>query len=103
MPGWLAVLLGIGVSALLGVVLYLLVFDPVRNKRELLGPAIGSQAFGLILGSVAAWAAGGYSMQFPPLLKLPELRIGAVQISGVQIAVLIIALIAMLGFHGVVQ
>src|SRR5580698_9450904 len=45
LPGWLAILAGIAFSALLGVLLYFVVFEPVRNKREILGPAIGSQAF----------------------------------------------------------
>jgi branched-chain amino acid transport system permease protein len=95
LPGWLALIIGIGFSAGLGVLLYFIVFEPVRDKRELLGPAIGSQAFGLILAAVASYLAGGYSLQFPQLLRLPELHLGDVQISMVQILVLIIAAIAM--------
>ena len=64
---WLVGIIGLAVPVVLGVVLFFLVFDPVRHHRELLGPAIGSQAFGLILASVASYLAGGYSLQFPTM------------------------------------
>lgn len=102
-PGWIALAAGIAFSAALGVLLYFVVFEPVRNKRELLGPAIGSQAFGLILAAVASYLAGGYSLQFPQLLHLPELHLGDIQISSVQVVVLAIAAIAMAAAQLVIQ
>ena len=103
LPGWLVVPIGIMFSAALGVLLYLVVFRPVRDRRELLGPAIGSQAFGMVLSTVAAYLAGGYTLQFPAILRLPEIHFGNVQLSSVQVVVLVLALAAMLAFHLVVQ
>jgi branched-chain amino acid transport system permease protein len=103
LPGWLVVPIGILFSTALGVLLYLIVFRPVRDRRELLGPAIGSQAFGMVLSTVAAYLAGGYTLQFPTILRLPEIHYGDVQISSVQIVVLALALAAMLAFQLIVQ
>jgi branched-chain amino acid transport system permease protein len=87
----------------LGLILFFVVFDPVRHKKELLGPAIGSQAFGLILASVASYLAGGYSLQFPTMLRLPEIQVGSMRISSLQVGIAVCALVAMLAFDALVR
>jgi len=92
---WLAIPTGILVATFFGVALYFIVFEPTKSKEAEFGPAIGSLAFGLVLESVGGYLAGGYSLQFPALLRLPDLYVGKFQISTVQLVVLLIALAAM--------
>lgn len=102
-PLWVAILLGIGAAAGLGVVLYWIVFRSASDPNEQLGPAIGSQSFGLILAAAGSFFAGGYTLQFPAIVTLPDLRLAGVQVSVVQIVVLAIAAALMVLFHAIVR
>lgn len=99
LPAWLAILGGVALSTVLGIVLYFVVFDPVRGSDELLGPKIGSLAFGMVLATVGGYLAGGYTLQFPNVVSIGDVPIGNVEIPGVQILVLLIAVFAMVAFH----
>jgi branched-chain amino acid transport system permease protein len=103
LPLWLTVGIGIAAAGFLGVILYWVVFRKASDPNEQLGPAIGSQSFGLILAAAGSYFAGGYTLQFPPIVTLPDFRIAEVQISVVQIIVLVTAIVTMLLFHTVIR
>jgi branched-chain amino acid transport system permease protein len=96
---WFAIPIGIAAATALGILLYFVVFDPVKGSEEFLGPKIGSLAFGMILATTTGYFAGGYTLQFPQPVELQDIHVGDSQISSIQLLVLIIATFSMIGFQ----
>ncbi len=103
LPLWLTISIGVAAAGMLGILLYWIVFRSVSDPNEQLGPAIGSQSFGLILAAAGSYFAGGYTLQFPAVIKFPEMHLAGVQISMVQIVVLAIAIVLMIVFHTIIR
>jgi branched-chain amino acid transport system permease protein len=103
LPLWLTISVGIAAAGLFGVLLYWIVFRKATDPNEQLGPAIGSQSFGLILAACGSYFAGGYTLQFPPIVRLPDFRIAEIQISAIQVVVLAVAISTMLIFHAIIS
>ncbi|MDR5758621.1 MULTISPECIES: branched-chain amino acid ABC transporter permease [unclassified Caballeronia] len=101
-PPFVALALGLIGAALLGLVLYLLVFRPIPREHAL-GGFVASLSFGIVLQVIAVNRWGGLSKPFPAKLALPDWSIGNVILSGMQLASLGIAAVLMLALLYVIR
>lgn len=92
----LALFLGVLSAALLGVLLYLVAFKPISPEHAL-GGFVASLSFGIIIQVVIVNFYGSQPTKFPTLLNLPDLNLGTVILSGVQLGSLFISAILMIG------
>jgi branched-chain amino acid transport system permease protein len=92
----LALFLGVLSAALLGVLLYLVAFKPISPEHAL-GGFVASLSFGIIIQVVIVNFYGSQPTKFPALLNLPDLNLGTVILSGVQLGSLFISAILMIG------
>ena len=83
-PPALALCLGVVGAALLGVLLYIVAFKPIPPEHAL-GGFIASLSFGIIMQVVVVNAWGSLPVRFPTLVKLPDLEVGDLILSGVQL------------------
>ena len=95
-PAWLALCLGLAGAALLGVLLYLVAFKPIPREHAL-GGFVASLAFGIVLQVIAVNKWGSLNKPFPASLPLPDLNIGPIILSGMQLGSLAISAVMMLG------
>lgn len=96
MPSWLALCSGLAGAALLGVLLYLVVFRPIPREHAL-GGFVASLSFGIVLQVVAINRFGSLNKPFPQALALPDLTIGPLILSGMQVASLVVSAGLMFG------
>ena len=89
-PPWLAMCLGVVGAALLGVVLYLVAFKPIPREHAL-GGFVASLSFGIILQVVVVNVWGSLPVRFPGVLSLPDVTLGNVILSGVQLGSLVVS------------
>ena len=89
-PPWLAMCLGVVGAALLGVVLYLVAFKPIPREHAL-GGFVASLSFGIILQVVVVNVWGSLPVRFPGVLSLPDVTLGDVILSGVQLGSLVVS------------
>lgn len=92
----LALCLGVLGAALLGALLYLVAFRPIPAEHAL-GGFVASLSFGIIIQVIIVNLYGSQPQKFPALLKLPDLTLGSVILSGVQLGSLLISAILMIG------
>ena len=92
----LALFLGVLSAALLGALLYLVAFKPISPEHAL-GGFVASLSFGIIIQVVIVNFYGSQPTKFPTLLNLPDLTLGNVILSGVQLGSLFISAILMIG------
>lgn len=96
LPPWIALCLGVVGAALLGMLLYLLAFRLIPREHAL-GGFVASLSFGIIIQVIVVNAYGSLPKPFPKVLSLPDLTIGQVILSGVQLGSLIVSAALMLG------
>lgn len=101
-PAWLALGLGVGGAALLGVLLYLVAFKPIPREHAL-GGFVASLSFGIILQAIVVNAWGSLPVKFPTVLRLPDVTLGEVILSGVQLASLVVSAALMVGLLYVIR
>ncbi|MBC7436854.1 MAG: branched-chain amino acid ABC transporter permease [Bdellovibrionales bacterium] len=90
LPPWLAMCLGVIGAALLGVVLYLVAFKPIPREHAL-GGFVASLSFGIILQVIVVNVWGSLPVRFPGVLSLPDVTLGDVILSGVQLGSLVVS------------
>lgn len=101
-PAPLALVGAVIAAAILGIGLYYVSFRPVPPTHAL-GGFVSSLSFGVIIQVLAINRFGSLSKQFNVGLTLPDLSIGGVLISGVQLLSLVLSLILMGLLLGAVQ
>lgn len=89
-PAWLALCLGVVGTAALGVVLYLVAFKPIPREHAL-GGFVASLSFGIILQVIVVNVWGSLPVRFPAVLTLPDVTLGEVILSGVQLGSLVVS------------
>jgi branched-chain amino acid transport system permease protein len=87
-------------TALLGVVLELIVFRPIRRKGgSFLAPMVTSIGAGLILQEVFTKIFGAEQSEFPAGLDNDVYRLGPLLISATQVFIIVIAVLSMIILH----
>ncbi|OQZ07394.1 MAG: hypothetical protein B6D36_00095, partial [Planctomycetes bacterium UTPLA1] len=102
LPPFIAVVAGLGASALLGVLLYQVAFRPIP-PRHALGGFVTSLSFGVVLQVIAVNIYGTLKIPFGTGLAVPDVNLGGMILSGVQAISLILAAALMLGLLVVVK
>jgi branched-chain amino acid transport system permease protein len=101
-PAWLALCLGVAGAALLGVLLYLVAFKPIPREHAL-GGFVASLSFGIIVQVIVVNIWGSLPVKFPTVLRLPDVTLGEVILSGVQLGSLVVSAALMLGLLYVIR
>lgn len=100
---WPVALLGAMLGAgILGLILELMCFRPVK-QIYVLAPALSTIGFGIIVRDVMVNLAGSEPKVFPPVGYFPDIQLGSVLISSVQLLVFGASLILMVGLTILVQ
>ncbi|MGA0570037.1 branched-chain amino acid ABC transporter permease [Variovorax sp. VNK109] len=102
LPVGLALAGGLIGTALLGLVLYLVAFKPIPREHAL-GGFVASLAFGIVIQVVVVNRFGSLNQPFPVSLPLPDLTIGSVILSGMQLASLVVSAILMVALLYMIQ
>jgi branched-chain amino acid transport system permease protein len=102
LPAWLAFCLGVVGAALLGASLYLVAFKPIPREHAL-GGFVASLSFGIIVQVIVVNFWGSLPVKFPTILHLPDVNLGDVILSGVQLASLVVSAALMLGLLYVIR
>jgi branched-chain amino acid transport system permease protein len=95
LPFFYAVGIAIICSGLLGVLIELLCFRFVNQKYQL-ASLLSTIGFGIILQNIAIKFSGGEMVRFPTIFQEIDFSIGPVILSGVQIIILITAVLLMI-------
>jgi branched-chain amino acid transport system permease protein len=85
LPPVAALLLGLVITALFGVLLYVVVFRPIPSDRHLAG-FVSSLSFGVILQVIVTNLYGTLPKPFITRIVWPDVEIGSVILSGIQLA-----------------
>lgn len=97
---FVALLGGLFGSALLGMLLELLAFRPIRRRRgSFLAPIVSSIGAGLVLQEVMTKIFGAEQIGFPTQFAATTYRLGIVTVSVAQIFIMSVAFIAMAALH----
>lgn len=100
-PWWvisffLAMLLSMVLSALLGVLIERVAYKPLRKRGSRLAPLLSAIGVSFILSNGAAWAFGTHSRKLDYPFNNAPLTFGGVAITPHQIMVLVVAVVMML-------
>ncbi|MCL4182716.1 MAG: branched-chain amino acid ABC transporter permease [Burkholderiaceae bacterium] len=98
----LAVIVGLGASALLGILLYQVAFRPIPPKHAL-GGFVTSLSFGVVLQVIVVNSYGTLKIPFGTGLALPDVEWDGLILSGVQALSLVLATALMLGLLVVIK
>ena len=103
MPLWAVFPTAMLFAGLLGILVERTCFAPLR-KAHLLAPLVSTIALGTVLQNTATNVWGSYARVFPrEYLTGTTFNLGALVISTTQIAILIIALLLMVGVHAFIH
>jgi branched-chain amino acid transport system permease protein len=96
-PALLGAMLG---TALLGVLIELVAFRPVRRRGgHALAPMISTIGVGIVLQELATKVFGAEQTRFPATLEAVAYQIGPITVTSVQLVILGVSLALMLGLH----
>lgn len=91
---------GLVVSALLGMLLELVAFRPIRRRgNSFLAPIVSTIGAGLVLQEIMIKLFGAEQTPFPSTLGNHEYHLGPVLVSGAQIFILGVAIASMIALH----
>ncbi len=99
-----AALLGAMVICMLvGVLVERLAYRPLRGKSSRLSPLISALGMSIFLSTLMALLAGVNTRRYPPVINLQSYQLGLIQVSSMQIAMLVLSGLLMIGLHFMVQ
>lgn len=101
-PPWLALCLGVAASAALGALLYLVAFRPIPREHAL-GGFVASLSFGIVLQVIVVNVHGSLPKPFPKVAALPDVTVGPVILSGMQLGSLAASTVLMLALLYVIR
>ncbi len=95
LPGLLSVVVAVGVCALLGITIEFFAYKPLRGSSPLavLITAIGVSYF---LQNLALIIFGSEQIVFPSIIKIPNVSIGQIEISGITLLTLSVTAVIMI-------
>ncbi|MDR0691113.1 MAG: branched-chain amino acid ABC transporter permease [Streptococcaceae bacterium] len=95
LPFFVSLILAMGICALLGIMIEFLAYRPLRKSTRIaaLITAIGVSFF---LENMMIYFFGSQTRAFPQAIKIKQFTVGGIQISNVQVLILIVSLILML-------
>ena len=96
MPLYLALILAMIGAGLLAVIIERLCFRPLR-KAHFLMPLLSTIAFGILLQNVATQMWGSEPSRYPQTMEIAQFQLGSVQISSIDIIILVVSLGFMIG------
>ncbi|AYO31584.1 MAG: branched-chain amino acid transport system permease protein [Thermoanaerobacteraceae bacterium] len=102
LPFAIALLAGMAGSCILGVVIEKVAYKPLR-KANRIAPLISAIGVSIFLQNAALLAAGPQARAFPANFKITGLNFGIIQISSLQLLILIISVFLMVGLHFLIQ
>jgi branched-chain amino acid transport system permease protein len=93
-PAWVAVVLGVAASCVLGVVCYWIAVRPILIVNRLsFGWLVSTLGFALVIENAVAYLLGPDSRPFPPLLNDESLRLGGAALTYQQILAILVAIL----------
>ena len=93
-PSWVAVVLGVAASCVLGVVSYWIAVRPILVvNRFSFGWLVSTLGFALVIENTVAYLLGPDSRPFPPLLNDESLRLGGAALTYQQILAIVVAIL----------
>jgi branched-chain amino acid transport system permease protein len=93
-PSWVAVVLGVASSCVLGVVSYWIAVRPILIvNRFSFGWLVSTLGFALVIENAVAYLLGPESRPFPPLLNDESLRLGGAALTYQQILAIVVAIL----------
>ena len=102
-PFVLALLISMAGTCLLGMTIEKIAYKPLR-KASRIAPLISAIGVSFFLQNLALIIAGPQARAFPTDLKISSIKIGSVvQISSLQLLILIISILLMVGLHMLIQ
>jgi branched-subunit amino acid ABC-type transport system permease component len=100
---WLSLLVGAGFGAVFSFILNRLVYAPFQRKgTNLIGMVIISLAVSLVIANVLLPIVGYYSVSYH-LSTGPTIHAGSIALTGVQLAIIAVAVITMLIIYGLLH
>ncbi len=102
LPFIVALLLSMAASCLLGIIIEKIAYKPLRraNRIASLISAIGVSIF---LQNAVLMLAGPQARAFPANFNVTNLRLGNLQISSLQLIILLVSVVLMVGLHLLIQ
>lgn len=98
-----AMLGAMGVCMLLGVLVERIAYRPLRGKSSRLSPLISALGASIFLSTLMALIAGVNTRRYPPLIDLSSYTLGPIQISSLQVIILLVSALLMIGLQFMVQ
>ena len=102
LPPLLALPLALAATAICGIALYIVVFRPIPSDRHLAG-FVSSLSFGVILQVVVTNLYGTLPKPFITHIPSPDLHVGPVILSAIQVGSLAVSFAMMLGLWLLIQ
>lgn len=93
-PLYLSVVLAMVGAGIIAVICERVCFRPLR-KTHFLMPLLSTIAFGILLQNVATQIWGSEPSRYPQTTEIAQIQLGPVQISSIDIAVILISLVLM--------
>lgn len=95
-PIWIAFLLAMAGCAVIGIVLELVCFRPVKKKEYHMAPVLGTLGFSILLQELVAKIWGTQPVSLPSSsIPMITFQVGDVIINSVQIIILVVAIVLM--------
>lgn len=91
------------VCMFLGVLVERIAYRPLRGKSTRLSPLISALGASIFLSTLMALIAGVKTRRYPPLIDLSSYTLGPIQISSLQVIILVVSALLMIGLQFVVQ
>lgn len=98
-----ALLGAVGVCMIMGVLVERLAYRPLRGKSSRLSPLISALGMSIFLSTLMALLAGVNNRRYPPVIDLQSYQFGPVQVSSMQVIMLVVSALLMIGLHLMVQ
>jgi branched-chain amino acid transport system permease protein len=103
LPFALSLLAGMAGSCIVGVVIEKVAYRPLR-KANRIAPLISAIGVSIFLQNVALLAAGPQARAFPVNFNIVSFKLGkSIQISSLQLLILLISILLMVGLHLLIQ
>lgn len=102
-PFALALIIGMAGSCLLGITIEKIAYKPLR-KASRIAPLISAIGVSFFLQNLTLIIAGPQARAFPANFKVSNIKVGSiVEISSLQLLILIISIVLMIGLHILIQ
>ncbi len=99
----LAMLGAMAVCMMLGMTVERVAYRPLRGKSSRLSPLISALGASIFLSTLMALLAGVNTRRYPAIVDLSSYSLGPVQVSSMQVIILLVSAFLMIGLHMLVR